>query len=256
MIAAVLCLAGAVIGALYYGLAPSRYMARMVIAPPNDPQENRDVSLSFDLLSGGADSQSESYEEFLFQLTSYETAQHLMRDEMLMAQLLDQKLIDAAELDEVQRYLADALQINRPRLGIIEESSFTELIIKHREAAFARRLLETVVQESDLMVRARTTTELTSSKDEINDMLPKVRSAEQRESLVQLLVEVQRKLIFSEVRQTFSFRTIDPLITSSKPVEPKLVLSIGIGLFAGITLAIAYVVLSLTRLTVFTGRDG
>jgi hypothetical protein len=255
-ICALLCVAGGGLGALYWALATPNYMARLVVAPPNEPGEDKSVKLNLDFLGGKGGSQSESYDQFLFQLTGYEVADRLSQQPELVDELLRRKAIRDRQADEMQRFLVRTLEVNRPRLGFLENSTFTELIIKDPDAAFARRLLSNVVGVSDNLVRTRHMAELTASRAEIMQTLPTVTMAEYRESLIRLLSEVERKRIFARVNPAFSFRTIDPLTATSRPVEPKLLLSVGIGFFCGLTVAISLVVLWLTQISVFNPHRG
>src|SRR3546814_8909074 len=113
-------IAGAVGGYLYYFFATPIYRAQIVVAPPMDSADSQNVRVNLDFLrglSGGAGGTSEVHNQFLFQLTSYDTASRLFAHPAIIKVLRERRIGHESTADGIQGYLTNAVHLNQPQIG-------------------------------------------------------------------------------------------------------------------------------------------
>lgn len=254
-----LCIAGALTGLAYFAFAQPKYMARMTIGPVDSSDSSQKIPGSLGVLAGLAGASgdtSDTYSQFLFQLTSYETAARLLSDRKITDALeARKKLSRPFSADDIHGYVNDTLKFDKPRGGLLDKSPLTILTVKDKDPRFAGYFLTRVVAESDGLVKNRRMAELGGRRDKVVETLESVTTAEYREALIRLLAQVERERLISDVDRNYAFRVVDSLVESAKPVDPRLMFSIGIGFFIGFVVAAIFLVLWFLRITVVRPRD-
>lgn len=254
-----LCLAGALVGLAYYALAQPKYMARIAFAPVDEDNDTQKIPGSLGVLAGLAgmsDQASDVHNQFLFQLTSYETARNLLDDRKIIEGLEARKKITRPyTADDIQNYITKNLQFDKPRGGLLAKSPLTILVIKDKDPQFASYMLDRVISESDAVVKSRRMIELEGRRDNIVATLKSVSTMEYREALIRVLAQIERERLFGGVNKYYSFRVVDPIMQSAKPVDPTLLLSVGIGAFIGFVLAAIFLVFWFLRISTVRPAD-
>lgn len=122
------------------------------------------------------------------------------------------------------------------------DSGFFTLSIKHHSPYIAKKWLEILVENINIISRNEEKLKTIKSINFLNQQIAKTNYSEVKEVLANILQKETEKLMLIEVNEDYIFQTIDPPIAPEKKSEPKrtiiCIIAALLGLFVGILLAL------------------
>jgi hypothetical protein len=130
----------------------------------------------------------------------------------------------------LQEYLATAIRVTPPAP---KDPPITTLLIRHRDPAFAKRLLEAVHVQADSDVRAQSLARARQYSAHLAEKLATTDVAEHRRTLSEALLEQQRAVMMATATGAYAAMPTESAVTSRRPVTPQVIVALGLGLILG-----------------------
>lgn len=122
-----------------------------------------------------------------------------------------------------------------------KQTGFIKVGIEHVSPYVARRWVDLLIEEINLVMKTKDVVEATKSINFLNDQLVKTSLAEMKTVFYQLVEEQMKTIMLAEVRDEYIFTTIDPAVVAEESVKPKKILLLLLGVFMACALSFFYV---------------
>lgn len=241
VVAALACVA---IAFAYLNWATPLYKASATVGPSTSASSNRGGGLNLPFGLGAAlgdGGGSTLHKQFLQTLNSYDISAQLVADKELAKRIVEAEDGVPITVGLMNDTLKGLLSVNKLRNAPLEDTTFTEVIFLHRDPALAQQVLQRIFTIADRIIRDQVRETKTAQRDALLRSLELTTNSYQRDALVKNLLEVEHELMTSMTDSAFTYRVIESLHASERPVSPRRVLALAGALVAGFVLGFAIV---------------
>lgn len=262
---------GLALGILYLMFAKPTYTAKAVVVPVNigsntgqGLQQLSGIASLVDVNLPGQTSVT-NFDRFQKTLTSVRLARHLAQDQLLLRALYPAQWDIASRhwarpsgLINFLRYSAgnlfgrgwqppDAQAVAAHLKAEISISSgdipnIVTISYDSRDRDFAVRFLTRVIQEADLLVKRNALNRTSQYVQYAEKELDKRQSNDQRNALIELLVQQDQTMMMLNTNLSFSAEFVDPPNVSDQPTAPRVAPTLLVALMASTTLGVLLVI--------------
>lgn len=257
---------------LYLDRAPVEYTATLIISSVDEGAASSVASPeavgALSALLGGGTSQSESVSDFTrfrYLMVSRALARRLVeRHDMLKVVFasewneIEQRWSPPGSLNaDVRRWLGELFDVpwytepsvdrlaayleSRLDVANLETTPMVTVAFNHRDGEFARRLLDTIYDETDQLLREQDRSNTEEAVTYLGEALTRASLVEHRLALQQLLLRNLAKLMLLDTDQPFAARMLEPPYVSPLPTSPKVNLVLIVAFVGGAILGLVMV---------------
>lgn len=206
------------------------YEARMVVAPTQ-----RTGMPSLGSLLPQQISETPVLQYFVNRIDAADTSDFAVFEELIDSPRLAQTMIEK-NIRELPATSASALTTwidKHVTIRPVGTSPFRRITLRHSDADTALRLLRTIFQETDMMIRQDKRLETARRITYLTDQLEKTRHPDHQDAIIALLKEQEQIAMMVSIDNNFAARPIDPPTVKPDPVFPNPMLIIPVFIFGG-----------------------
>ncbi|WP_345882567.1 Wzz/FepE/Etk N-terminal domain-containing protein [Shewanella algae] len=141
-------------------------------------------------------------------------------------------------LQEAYKVFSSILSVNKDK-----EDGMLTLSIEHQSPYIAKQWVDWLVADINLTMKERDVDEATRSIEFLNKQIELTNIADIRTILYKLVEEQAKTIMFTEVRDEYVFKTIDPALVPEEKAKPKRALVCVLGTVLGGMLGVMLVLL-------------
>jgi uncharacterized protein involved in exopolysaccharide biosynthesis len=260
---AMMAMLGVIVALIYVMITPPQYSASVLVGSTN-AQNSASGGASGALanlmrFSGQGAGKDSRFESFLLLLSSRQVAEKLDRDNHLLIRLNPSRWNPethawnrpSGAIFEAKESLKKALRLapwSTPDASDIvnllnssvtlEETKVSyiyRITVKYEDTKFAVMLLQNIIADANDIMRRNEEVKATSAEAYLLQKLAasSTTSVDQRQALVELLVQQEQQLLVSNLRKNFAAEPLDSIIVSNGPIWPQTKLLLLVGLLLG-----------------------
>lgn len=237
------------LGFAYLSWATPLYKASATVGPSTSASSSNragNLNLPFGLGAALGDGGSSTlHKQFLQTLNSYDISAQLVADKELARRIVEPADGVPITVGLMGDTLKGLLSVNKLRNAPLEDTTFTEVTLLHRDPALAQQVLQRIFTIADGIIRDQVRETKTAQREALLRSLELTTNSYQRDALVKNLLEVEHELMTSMTDAPFTYRVIESLHVSERPASPRRLLVLAGALVAGFLLGFVVVTIQL-----------